>query len=160
MISRLAQISDFDFIYDIYMDSTANPYLTFDFMEREVFKKIYVQLLQTNTLFVAEENGERVGTYRLIPKENRQAHCLYLGSFGVKPSAKGKGYGYRILEEIKQTSKKQGYLRLELTVDIHNDGAIHVYKKAGFEIEGHIRKSYRLASTGQYYDEYLMGVLL
>jgi putative acetyltransferase len=142
------------------MDSEANPYLTFDFMEREDFKKIYTALLHTHTLYVAEENGEQVGTYCLIPKENRQAHCLYLGSFGVKPSAKGKGYGYRILEEIKQNSKKQGYLRLELTVDIHNDGAIHVYKKAGFETEGHIRKSYRLASTGQYYDEYLMAVLL
>lgn len=160
MTSRLAQINDFDFIYDVYMDEEANPYLTFDPMERDAFKKIYDGLLETNTLYVAEEEGERVGTYRLIPKENRQAHCLYLGSFGVKPSGKGKGYGYRILEEMKQSSKKKGFLRLELTVDVNNDRAIHVYEKAGFETEGRIRNSYRLASTGAYYDELLMAVLL
>ena len=160
MISRLAQIIDFDFVYDIYMDEEANPYLTFDYMEREAFTEIYSRLLQTNTLYIAEDEGERVGTYRLIPKENRQAHCLYLGSFGVKPSAKGKGYGYRILEALKEDSQKQGFVRLELTVDINNERAIHTYQKAGFEIEGRIRKSYKLASTGQYYDEYLMAVLL
>lgn len=160
MHSRLAQIGDFDFVYEVYMDEEANPYLTFDYMEREAFKKVYSTLLQTNTLFIAEENDERVGTYRLIPKENRQAHCVYLGSFGVKPAAKGKGYGYRILEAIKQSSRQQGFLRLELTVDVNNERAIRTYQKAGLEIEGRIRKSYRLAATGQYYDEYLMAVLL
>ncbi|HYH15393.1 MAG TPA: GNAT family N-acetyltransferase [Flavisolibacter sp.] len=156
----MAQINDFDFVYDIYMDEEANPYLTFDPMEREAFKQLYNSLLQTNTLYIAEDGADRVGTYRLIPKENRQAHCLYLGSFGVKPSIKGKGYGYQILETIKQDSREQGYLRLELTVDVKNDRAIKAYEKAGFEIEGRIRKSYKLAATGEYYDEYLMAVLL
>jgi len=160
MLTRLAQIDDFDFVYDIYMDEEANPYLTFDYMEREAFKIIYESLLQTHSLFIAEDNGERVGTYRLIPKENRQAHCLYLGSFGVKSSFKGKGYGSRIVETIKQYSQQKGFIRLELTVDINNQRAIHTYQRAGFEIEGHIRKSYRLAATGQFYDEYLMAVLL
>ncbi|ANE49162.1 GNAT family N-acetyltransferase [Flavisolibacter tropicus] len=160
MTSRLAQPSDFDFIYDIYMDEEANPQLTFDPMGREAFKTIYDGLLQTHTLYVAEEDGERVGTYRLIPKQYRQAHILYLGSFGVQPTDKGKGYGYRILEEIKQRSKEQGFLRLELTVEVNNDRAIHVYQKAGFEMEGRIRKSSRLDSTGDYYDEYLMAILL
>lgn len=160
MVCRLAQINDFDFVYDIYMDEEANPYLTFDPMEREAFKQLYNSLLQTNTLYIAEDGADRVGTYRLIPKENRQAHCLYLGSFGVKPSIKGKGYGYQILETIKQDSREQGYLRLELTVDVKNDRAIKAYEKAGFEIEGRIRKSYKLAATGEYYDEYLMAVLL
>lgn len=161
MECRLAQMNDFDFVYAIYMDSAANPYLTFDYMEQEAFKEIYARLLQTNTLFIAEEEeGDRVGTYRLIPKEYRQAHCLYLGSFGVKPSVKGKGYGSSILEEIKQSSQEQGFIRLELTVDVDNARAIHTYQKAGFEIEGRIRKSYKLASTGEYYDEFLMAVLL
>jgi putative acetyltransferase len=153
-------MEDFDFIYEVYMDENANPFLTFDPMEREVFKTIYTNILQTNTLFIAEDNGLRVATYRLIPKQHRQAHCLYLGSFAVLPSVKGKGYGYCILEAIKINSKKQGFMRLELTVDINNDTAIRVYKKAGFENEGRIRNSYRLAATGQYYDEYLMAVLL
>ena len=151
---------DFDFVYDIYMDEESNPFLTFDPMEREVFNPIYNRLLQTNTLFIAESEGMRIGTYRLIPKENRQAHCLYLWSFGVLPAAKGKGYGYLILEEIKKNSKSYGFLRIELTVDVNNKNALHVYNKAGFEIEGRIRKSYRLAATGQYYDEYMMAVLL
>lgn len=153
-------MDDFDFVYAIYMDEEANPYLTYDTMEREAFKKVYDALLHTNTLFIAEDANDRIGTYRLIPKENRQAHCLYLGSFGINPSIKGKGFGFQILETIKHDSKKQGYLRLELTVDVNNERAIRAYKKAGFEVEGRIRKSYKLASTGEYYDEYLMAVLL
>ena len=160
MHSRLATHKDFDFIYDIYMDERSNPYLTYDFMEKKDFKKIYEDLLATHTLYIAEENGQPIGTYRLVPKQYRQAHTVYLGSFGVAHALKGKGYGFKILEEIKKNVQQNGQSRIELTVDLDNDAAIHLYKKAGFETEGIIRNSYRLSATGLLYDEYLMAVLL
>lgn len=160
MQHRLATPSHFDFIYRIYMDESANPNLTYDPMERTAFIPIYNELIASHTLYVVEEEGQPIATYRLIPKANRQAHVVYLGSFGVDLQLKGKGYGYKVLEELKERVFKQGYLRLELTVDLHNEAAIHLYKKAGFDIEGTIRKSYKLNATGAYYDEYLMAVLL
>jgi RimJ/RimL family protein N-acetyltransferase len=45
-------------------------------------------------------------------------------------------------------------------VDKYNTRAINLYKKAGFEIEGTIQRSYKLSQSNEYYDEYLMGLLL
>ena len=98
MHHRLATLSDFDFIYRIYMDDVGNQYLTYDPMEQEAFKPIYRDLLATNTVYIVEEEGQPVGTYRLIPKQYRQAHTVYLGSLGIDPQHKGKGYGFAILD--------------------------------------------------------------
>ena len=160
MHHRLATDKDLHFIYEIYMDESSNPYLSYDFMEKKDFEKIYAELLATNTLYVAEEDNQPVGTYRIIPKHYRQAHIVYLGSFGVPQFLKGKGYGFKMLESIKQIVKQRGQSRIELTVDVENTAAIHLYKKAGFEIEGTLRNNYKLAATGKFYDEYLMAVLL
>lgn len=160
MIHRLASPEDFDSIYDLYMEESANPYLTYDPMAKLEFTAIYNQLLKTETVFVVEDESEIIATYRLIPKTDRQAHTVYLGGFTIKKEWQGKGYGAKILLHIKAYAIEQGKKRIELTVDINNAGAIALYKKTGFEIEGQIRKSYRRSDTNKYYDEYLMGVLL
>lgn len=160
MIHRLASLHDFDCIYDMYMEESANPYLTYDPMSKQEFEKIYGELLKTETVFVAENEGTIISTYRLIPKTDRQAHTVYLGSFTIKKDFQGKGFGKKILEDIKAYLSRQHKIRIELTVDLNNTPAITLYKKAGFEIEGHIRKSYTLSATSEYYDEYLMAVLL
>ena len=160
MQHRLATPSDLNFIYRVYMDERANPYLTYDPMERSAFMPIYYELLASHTLYVVVEEGQPIATYRLIPKTYRQAHVVYLGSFGIDPNLKGMGYGFKVLEGLKEQARKKGCLRIELTVDLHNETAIHLYKKAGFETEGIIRRSYKLSATGAYYDEYLMAALL
>ncbi len=160
MIHRLASSKDFDSIYNLYMEESANPYLTYDPMGKPAFVLLYKQLLKTKTLFVVEEEKKVIATYRLIPKTDRQAHTLYLGSFTIWKNFQGKGLGTQILTHIKAHAKEEGKVRIELTVDLHNAAAIALYKKTGFEIEGVMKKSYRLSSTNAYYDEYLMAVLL
>ena len=160
MIYRLASHRDFESIYDLYMEESANPYLTYDPMSKQDFTSIYNQLLKTETIFVVENEREIIATYRLIPKTDRQAHTIYLGSFTIKKDFQGKGFGKKILEYIKAYASERHKIRIELTVDINNAGAIALYKKTGFEVEGLIKKSYRLSTTNDYYDEYLMAVLL
>ena len=160
MQHRLATPADLDFVYQIYMDEQGNKFLTYDPMERLAFAPLYENLLASGTLYVAEEGGRRIGTYRLIPKQYRQAHVVYLGSLGIDPDLKGRGYGSLLLEDIKEAVCWSGRSRIELTVDLDNEAALRLYKKAGFQIEGIIRNSYKLAATGQFYDEYLMAVLL
>jgi len=160
MIHRLASSGDFDNIYDLYMEESANPYLTYDPVSKDDFIVIYNQLLKTGTLFVVENEGAIIATYRLIPKTDRQAHTIYLGSFTIKKDFQGKGFGKKILEHIKAYAAEQHKIRIELTVDINNAAAIALYKKSGFDVEGLVRKSYRLSATNEYYDEYLMAVLL
>jgi RimJ/RimL family protein N-acetyltransferase len=158
MIHRLAIESDFEDVFHLYMDQMSNPYLTYDIMSKDDFRKEYRELLKTSTLFVVESDKNIVATYRLIPKANRQAHIVYLGGFTIRSSLQGKGLGATVLEAIKEKAFAEGKERIELTVDVDNERAINLYKRVGFEMEGRVKKSYKLGSTGLYYDEYLMGL--
>ena len=160
MVHRLATQNDLDFIYGIYMDEESNKYLTYDFMNKATFQPIYTSLLESGTLYIAEDKGTPIGTYRLVPKQYRQAHSVYLGSLGIDSAYKGKGYGYPLLEGIKELARQKGWTRIELTVDLDNEVAIHLYGKAGFEIEGTIRNSYKRSTAKGFFNEYLMAVLL
>lgn len=160
MIHRLASSNDFNAIYDLYMDEYANAYLTYDPMSKEEFKPIFELLLESNTLYVVELNKDVIATYRLVPYTARQQHTVHLGGFTIKNGSQGKGIGAQILSDIKKNCEKENKIRIELTVDVDNMRAINLYKKMGFEIEGTVRKSYRLSRTNQFYDEYLMAVLL
>src|SRR5688500_18957209 len=113
---RLAEIEDLDAVYALYMDESANPFLTYDPMSRSEFSPIYDSMLKDNNVFVVELNNEVIGTYRLIRKTNRQAHILYLGGFTIKNSFKGKGIGFEVLTHIKQMAAEQVFKRIELTV--------------------------------------------
>ena len=157
---HLATEHDFTEVYDLYMDTSSNIYLSYDPMSKENFKKIYSGLLQSEVLYVVKENNNIVATYQLVSKTDRQAHIYYLGGFTIKRKLQGKGLGKEILLAIKKDAIADGKKRIELTVDINNVGAIALYEKVGFLVEGVVKKNYRLASTGEYYDEYLMGLIL
>lgn len=159
MSHRRAGSDDLAPVFDLYMDESGNPFLTYDPMSRENFKEIFEKLLQSQTLFVVEENGSVIATYRLIPKTDRQSHTLYLGGFTIQKQQQGKGIGTQVLQQIASYAISQQKSRIELTVDINNEAAIALYKKVGFLIEGRIRNSYRRSDTGHFYDEYLMGLV-
>ena len=157
---RLATETDLDSIYDLYMDQKSNPYLTYDLMDKKDFQLIYHRVLTERSLYAVTLEKEVVASYRLIRKRDRQAHTVYLGGFVVADQMKGLGIGSKILNDIKISAVNQGLKRIELTVDILNKPAINLYTKIGFEIEGHIRKSYTRSPGNEYYDEYLMGLIL
>lgn len=157
MQHRLVNAQDFGSIYSLYMDAYSNAFLTYDMMEEEDFYKIYLPLVQTKTVYAVEDNHHIVATYRLVPKTDRQAHILYLGSFAVVKDMQGQGSGSMILQQIKTEAVINNKFRIELSVNIDNAPAIRVYQKNGFVVEGKLRNNYRLSSTGKYYDEYLMA---
>jgi putative acetyltransferase len=157
---RLALQQDVNAVYDLYMDKVANPFLTYDPMDRESFMSIYSELLPTATLYVVEMAQRVIGSFRLIPKKDRQAHTIYLGGFVVHHSVKGRGVGTKILSYIVQLAGNQGKTRIELSVDTENTPAIKLYEKIGFVVEGRIRNSYKRLPEKRYFDEYLMGLIL
>jgi RimJ/RimL family protein N-acetyltransferase len=55
-------------------------------------------------------------------------------------------------------ARERGFHRLELTVMTHNERAIRLYKKMGFEVEG--VKKHSLFVNGEYVDEYYMAKLI
>lgn len=78
----------------------------------------------------------------------------------VKKAYWGYGIGRTLLEETKEWARQNGVLaRLELTVQVRNERAVHLYQKLGFEIEG-LQKWGARTDEGEWLDLYYMGLLV
>lgn len=87
--------------------------------------------------FVAVSAGEVVGWCDVTPMSSRptQAHRGVFG-VGLLPQFRGQGIGTKLIQSALVAARAFGLHRVELTVREHNTGAIELYKKQGFEIEG------------------------
>lgn len=109
-------------------------------------------------IFVVEHENQLVGflgayggSYR------RNYHCAYI-VIGIRKDFTGQGIGRKLFEYLEQWAIDHNLHRLELTVMAHNERAIHLYQKMGFQIEGIKRDS--LYVRGKYVDEYYMAKIL
>jgi len=91
------------------------------------------------------------GTYR------RNKHSAYI-VIGILKAYCGQGIGKKLFTQLECWAKDNKIHRLELTVMAHNENAIKLYEKVGFETEG-IKKDSLLVS-GNYVDEYYMAKVL
>ena len=87
--------------------------------------------------FVAvSANSEVVGWCDVMPMNRpTQAHRGVFG-VGLLPQFRGQGIGAKLIQSALAAAQAYGLHRVELTVREHNTGAIELYKKQGFEIEG------------------------
>lgn len=108
-------------------------------------------------IFVAEnEQGliGHLGAFWRRGQGSRVKHSLNLG-LGIAKDFWGMGIGNALFEALENWAKEHGITRLELEVMTHNEAAIALYKKRGFEIEGTKRGSIKI--NERYIDEYLMS---
>jgi RimJ/RimL family protein N-acetyltransferase len=83
------------------------------------------------------------------------------GSIGiaVHKDWRNQGVGTALMQYLINWARGTGIItRLELEVNTHNERAVHVYQKVGFEIEG--RKKKALFKEGRYIDNFVMALLL
>jgi ribosomal protein S18 acetylase RimI-like enzyme len=108
--------------------------------------------------FVAgSANSEVVGWCDVIPMSRpSQAHRGVFG-IGLLPQFRGQGIGTKLTEKALAAARAFGLHRVELTVREHNTGAIGLYKKQGFEIEGVQRDA--VLVDGVYEDVVCMAVV-
>lgn len=88
---------------------------------------------------------------------NRIRHSAYI-VIGMLKEYRGKKLGAKLFEELEKWTVENNITRLELTVVKNNEGAIKLYEKSGFKIEGIKEKS--MIIDGNYVDEYYMGKIL
>lgn len=108
-------------------------------------------------LLIAEDDHKLVG-YISAQRERlkRVTHTAYI-VVGILKQYTNQGIGTEFFRRLDAWAQAQKVTRLELTVICENEVAVHLYKKAGFEIEGTKRKS--ICLNGKWVDEYYMAKL-
>jgi RimJ/RimL family protein N-acetyltransferase len=117
-------------------------------------------LLSTHnrTILIAELSGRLAGFLGVNGGAfRRNRHVAYL-VVGVLGAFSGRGIGTALMSGAEGWAREHGIRRLELTVMAHNEAALALYGKVGFEIEGTRRGS--LLVDGGYVDEHYMAKLL
>jgi len=117
-----------------------------------------ILLRDNQTIFVAENDGQLIGylaAYGGKYKRNRQTAYIITG---ILQGFTSQGIGTRLFEEMERWAKRKDIHRLELNVMVHNEAALALYRKMGFEIEG--KKKHSLLINNTYADEYWMAKLL
>ncbi len=111
-----------------------------------------------NAIFVVELENELIGFIGGKGTSwKRNKHCLYV-VIGIIQQHTNKGIGKKLFEKLESWALDHNIYRLELTVLVHNEIGISLYKKMGFKIEG--TKKHSLKINEQYLDEYYMSKFL
>lgn len=163
-IVRKANESDTSQILAVMKDAEQSGFMLFAPDERNMapaaLSKLINSINQTPTsgFFIVEHQDEILG-YLLLKAEtlSRTSHRAQI-AVGVLSKSRGKGVGTALFAHMIQWAKQVQLHRLELTVIEHNEQAVHLYKKMGFEVEG--VKSNSLLIDGQYVNELYMAKLL
>ncbi|HEL1995588.1 TPA: GNAT family N-acetyltransferase [Streptococcus suis] len=127
---------------------------------------------EMETIFEAgiENPGElcllaKVGTEvigAISVKSSKQFRISHIGNIfiAIRKEYWGHGLGTILLDEVIHWAEEMGILkRLELTVQVRNQAAVHLYQKLGFNIEGTQIRGAR-TDEGEWLDLYYMGKLI
>jgi putative acetyltransferase len=79
--------------------------------------------------FVAEVDGEVVGSVAVSPTEDRNGH---LSRFFVDCAFRGRGLGRLLLTRVVEDARRRGYRRIELETRTAFQEAVHLYETTGW----------------------------
>lgn len=106
--------------------------------------------------YVAEEDGETLGTYKLnVNREGPGDHVCNCG-YMVSPKARGRGVASAMCEHSQLEALKHGFKAMQFNMVVStNTGAVRLWQKHGFEIVGTLPRAFRHPALG-YVDGYVM----
>ena len=125
----------------------------------EMWRKRLADVAPDDFLLVATIGGDVVGNFGLqaVSKSPRRRHVGAVG-MAVRDDRQGRGIGTALLKAgLELADGWLNYQRLELSVYTDNVGAVHLYRKFGFAIEGTCR-AYAFRD-GRYVDAHQMARL-
>ena len=109
-----------------------------------------------NVRFVIEVDGLAVGSVSLFDQDDLVRHAEI--GIVLLPEARGRGIGTEAIAQVVEFAfVRRNLRRLHLQAISSNTGAIRVYEKAGFVVEG--RRREHAWVRGAYEDIVLMGLL-
>src|SRR3989344_3535150 len=119
--------------------------------------KAFLHRRRVHTL-LAFDGSEAVGYITIVfGKFQKVGETAYI-VVGVRASHQGKGVGTALLSSAEDFARSRGMHRMELEVFERNEGAIRLYEKLGYVVEGRRREAVKTESG--YSDIIWMGKLL
>ena len=113
----------------------------------------------SNSIILAiclKENDQHIGNIKL-DSFDRAAMTCELGIMIGDKNSRGKGIGSEVCRLVlKYAFDQLNQRKVSLTVFDNNPGAVRLYKKIGFQIEGRLRK--HIFAHGEYHDKLWMGI--
>ncbi|HEY3187538.1 MAG TPA: GNAT family N-acetyltransferase, partial [Solirubrobacteraceae bacterium] len=106
-------------------------------------------------LAAADDEDRLIGELSASGRPNRPADI----GMSVAREWRGRGVGTALMQTCVDWAREHGVHKLSLQVWPHNDAALRLYEKFGFEREGLLRRHYR-RQNGEDWDAIVMGLLL
>ena len=120
---------------------------------RRAYRESFLEDPPSGRMFVAVNEDEVIGAAGMAG-----TGLVDLG-MSVDPRWRGRGVGSALLEACIEWARDAGAYKIALQVWPHNEAALALYEKFGFEREGYLRKQWR-RSSGELWDAILMGLVL
>ena len=164
LVFRPEQPTDTDMLWTMFstlsQESTSNliPPFTRERIESWTHNINYNEVLAIVAVTAEKTKQQIVATssLRFNPQEVFN-HKAELG-ITVHDSYQNIGIGTALLNHMIEIAKTKKLTKVHLIVNTDNHKAVSLYRKAGFEIEGELRREIRV--DGKYRDEYRMAICL
>ena len=158
LLVRRATPSDAHALVVLGRDVAAEPelWLTYERSSSDERRNVRSVRRDPNAaVFVAETPTGVVGRLSIARDHGPVSHHVAELGLMVAASERRKGIGTALMQAAVKWAGEAGVTKLELHVFPHNEPAIALYRKLGFEQEGIRRRHYRIG--GRYVDAILMA---
>ena len=153
---RPAISTDRDAIWNIFHSvvATGDTYV-FDSETSREEALAYWFRADTHT-YVAEQNGQIVGSYILRPNQPVLGSHVANAGFMVAPNGRGLGVGRAMGEHCLTEALRLGFRAMQFNFVVStNESAVHLWLDLGFKIVGTLPGAFRHSEKG-YVDVYVM----
>jgi len=156
MILRLATPSDENAIWRIFQTVIAcGDTYAFDPQMSRAEALAYWLRSDTHT-YVAETDGQIVGTYILRPNQPALGAHVANAAFMVAPATRGRGVGRLMGEHCLLEARRLGFRAMQFNFVVStNAAALRLWQQLGFRVVGTLPGAFRHAELG-YVDAYVM----
>ena len=104
--------------------------------------------------FAVRDDGELCGYIGMRPEKGDR---FFLSKLYLRSDKRGRGIAKKMLERVFEEARDCGKSEVYLTVNKHNDHAVAVYKKIGFEITDKVVID---SGNGYVMDDFIMSYTL
>jgi len=156
---RVLEKDDLTFLHKLHNDPNVMDFwFSESHLSMEKLKQNYEERLEDDNLrqFILTQEDNRLGFIGIVRISNKNRNGEFV--IMIDPDHQGNGYAKAATKLAMSYAFNQLNLhKLYLTVDKVNKKAVHIYEKAGFQVEGEKKEHFFV--NGSYHDAISMYVL-